>query len=65
MNNPRFNRWKFLFEFENAEVLQAEAVGICDHHKIPIIKVQVTNQDGWLICHVTGMGYLKNMNVHD
>jgi hypothetical protein len=23
----------------------------------------VTNQDGRLICHVTGMGYRKNSNV--
>lgn len=40
---------------------KADAVGICDHHKIPAVEVRVTNQEGRLICHVTGMGYRKNV----
>ena len=31
-----------------------------DHHKIPSVQVSVTNQEGKLICHVTGMGYRKS-----
>lgn len=39
------------------DTLTAEAVSVADHHKIPAVEVRVTNQDGRLICHVTGMGY--------
>ena len=39
------------------DTLRAEAVSVADHHKIPAVEVRVTNQDGHLICHVTGMGY--------
>lgn len=39
--------------------LRAEAVPVADHHKLPAIEVRVTNQEGKLICHLTGMGYRK------
>ncbi|MBR6049127.1 MAG: PaaI family thioesterase [Bacteroidales bacterium] len=39
--------------------LRAEAVPVADHHKLPAIEVRVTNQEGRLICHLTGMGYRK------
>ena len=39
--------------------LRAEAVMVADHHKIPSVEVRVTNEEGRLICHVTGMGYRK------
>ena len=45
------------------DTLTAEAVSVADHHKIPAVEVRVTNQDGRLICHVTGMGYRKNASV--
>ena len=45
------------------DILTAEAVSVADHHKIPAVEVRVTNQDGRLICHVTGMGYRKNASV--
>ena len=41
--------------------LRAEAVSVNDHHKLPSVEVRVTNQDGRLICHVTGMGYRKDV----
>ena len=41
--------------------LRAEATLINDHHRIPSVEVRVTNQDGRLICHVTGMGYRKDV----
>jgi hypothetical protein len=31
--------------------------------EIPAVEVRVTNQEGRLICHVTGMGYRKNVKV--
>lgn len=39
--------------------LRAEAVPVADHHKLPAVEVRVTNQEGRLICHLTGMGYRK------
>jgi acyl-CoA thioesterase len=45
------------------DTLRAEAVSVTDHHKIPAVEVRVTNQEGRLICHVTGMGYRKNATI--
>lgn len=39
--------------------LRAEAIPVADHHKLPAVEVRVTNQEGKLICHLTGMGYRK------
>ena len=44
---------------KEGDVLRAEAVSVADHPKIPSVEVRVTNQEGRLICHVTGMGYRK------
>ena len=41
--------------------LRAEAIPVNDHHKLPAVEVRVTNQEGKLICHVTGMGYRKEI----
>lgn len=41
--------------------LRAEAVPVNDHRRIPAVEVRVMNQDGRLICHVTGMGYRKDV----
>lgn len=57
------NSIMFVSSAHEGDVLRAEAVAICDHHKIPAVEARVTNQDGRLICHVTGMGYRKNVNV--
>lgn len=45
------------------DTLRAEAVSVTDHHKIPAVEVRVSNQEGRLICHVTGMGYRKNASI--
>ena len=45
------------------DTLRAEAVHVADHHKIPAVEVTVTNQEGRVICHVTGMGYRKDVSV--
>lgn len=49
----------FVSNAKEGDLLRAEAVCIADHHKIPAVEVRVTNQEGRLICHVTGMGYRK------
>ncbi len=51
----------FLSSAVEGDRLRAEAVSINDHRRIPSVEVRVTNQDKKLICHVTGMGYRKNV----
>ena len=53
----------FVSSAKEGDLLRAEAVSVCDHHKIPSVEVRVTNQEGHLICHVTGMGYRKSINI--
>ena len=53
------NSIMFVSSAREGDVLTAKAVNVSDHHKIPSVEVRVTNQDGRLICHVTGMGYRK------
>ena len=57
------NNIMFVSSAVEGDVLRAEAVGVCDHHKIPAVEVRVTNQEGRLICHVTGMGYRKATQI--
>lgn len=57
------NSITFVSSAQEGDVLTAEATHICDHHKIPSMEVRVVNQDGRLICHVTGMGYRKNVTI--
>ena len=45
------------------DTLRAEAVHVANHHKIPAVEVTVTNQEGRVICHVTGMGYRKDVSI--
>ena len=51
----------FLSSAMEGDRLWAEAVPVNDHRRIPSVEVRVTNQDGRLICHVTGMGYRKDV----
>ena len=53
----------FISSAKEGDHLRAEAVSVCDHHKIPSVEVRVTNQEGRLICHVTGMGYRKSIPI--
>jgi len=48
---------------KEGDTLRAEAVSVADHHKVPVVEVRVTNQEGRLICHVTGMGYRKKARI--
>lgn len=52
----------FLSSAMEGDCLRAEAVPVNDHRRIPSVEVRVTNQDGRLICHVTGMGYRKEIS---
>ena len=54
------NNIMFVSSAFEGDVLRAEATHVADHHKIPSVEARITNQDGKLICHVTGMGYRKS-----
>ena len=51
----------FVRSAKEGDLLRAEAISVCNHHKIPSVEVRVTNQEGRLICHVTGLGYRKSI----
>ena len=57
------NSMMFVSSARLGDTLRAEAVSVADHHKIPAVEVRVTNQEGRLICHVTGMGYRKSSSL--
>ena len=57
------NSIMFVLSAKEGDRLRAEAVSVADHHKIPAVEVRVTNQDGQLVCHVTGMGYRKTASL--
>lgn len=59
------NSIMFVSSAQSGDHLVAEAVTVYDHHKIPSVEVRVTNQDGRLICHVTGVGYRKSVALPD
>ena len=54
----------FVSSAKEGDLLRAEAVSISNHPKIPSVEVRVTNQDGRLICHITGIGYTKSIPFH-
>lgn len=57
------NSIMFVASAKEGDVLQAEAVYVANHHKIPSVEVRVTDHTGKLICHITGMGYRKSTQI--
>lgn len=55
------NSIMFVSSAKEGDLLRAEAVNVSNHPKIPSVEVRVTNQEGRLICHVTGIGYRKSI----
>ena len=53
------NNITFVSSANVGDHLRAEAVWVADHYKIPSAEARVTNQEGRLICYITGMGYRK------
>lgn len=54
------NNIMYLASAHEGDVLTAEAIEIANHHKIPSVEVRITNQEGVLLCHVTGLAYRKH-----
>ena len=57
------NNIMYVSSAREGDVLRAEAVEVADHRKIPAVEVTVRNQDGRVICHVTGLGYRKEQAI--
>lgn len=57
------NNIMFVKSARKGDLLRAEAVFVNSHHKLPFVEVRVTNQEGILICHVTGIGYCKSTPI--
>ena len=57
------NSIMFVASAHEGDTLRAEAVHVSNHHKIPSVEVNVTNQNDVLICHVTGLGYRKSTSI--
>lgn len=57
------NSISFLKSAKEGDTLTAEAVEVCNHHRIPYAEVRVTNQNGDLICVLTGTSYRKDVPI--
>lgn len=57
------NNIVFLKSAKVGDMLIAEATEIYNHHKIPYVDVRITNQQGELLCVVTGLAYRKGANL--
>jgi len=57
------NSIMYVSSAREGDQLRAEACHVANHPKVPSVEVRVTNQEGRLICHVTGMGYRKAVTL--
>ena len=57
------NNIVFLSSAKIGDKLTAEATEVFNHHKIPYVDVKITNQDGKLLCVVTGLAYRKDIDM--
>ncbi|MBR5061138.1 MAG: hotdog fold thioesterase [Prevotella sp.] len=55
------NTISFLHSAKEGDVLTAEGTEILNHHKIPYCEVKIINQEGQLICAMSGMAYRKDV----
>lgn len=57
------NNIMYLKSARQGEVLIAEAFEVYDHRRIPAVEVKITNAQGELLCHVTGLAYRKEAEL--
>lgn len=55
------NNIMFMASAHVGDKLRAEAREVADHPKIPTVEARITNQDGQLLCVVTGVAYRKKV----
>src|SRR5574344_1676581 len=53
------NNIMFMASARVGDRLRAEAREVADHPKIPTVEARITNQNGQLLCVVTGVAYCK------
>lgn len=53
------NNITFIQSAKKGDRLTAEATEVVNHHKLPFCEIKVTNQDGKLMCVITGSAYRK------
>lgn len=53
------NSITFVKSAKEGDTLTAEATEIVNHHKLPFCEIKIMNQDGELLCVVTGSAYRK------
>ena len=53
------NNIMFMASARVGDRLRAEAREVADHPKIPTVEARITNQNGQLLCVVTGVAYRK------
>ena len=53
------NNIMFMASAHVGDKLRAEAREVADHPKIPTVEARITNQNGQLLCVVTGVAYRK------
>jgi len=57
------NTVSFLKSAQLGDVLTAECIEVLNHHKIPYCEMKVRNQDGELICTMTGLAFRKKVSL--
>lgn len=57
------NNIVYLSSAKEGDTLIAEATEVYNHHKIPYVEVRVANQEGKLLCVVTGLAYRKDVEM--
>ena len=58
------NTISFLHSAFEGDTLTAEATETLNHHKIPYCEIKVKNQQGDLICVMTGLAYRKEKDMN-
>ena len=58
------NTISFLHSAYEGDTLTAEATETLNHHKIPYCEINVNNQQGNLICVMTGLAYRKEKDMN-
>ena len=53
------NSITYLKSAKQGDTLIAETVETCNHHRLPFCETRITNQQGELLCIVTGSAYRK------
>lgn len=57
------NNITYIQSAKEGDTITAEATELYNHHKLPFCEIRITNQNGDLLCVVTGTGYRKKNDL--